>query len=37
MPLIYEIYLDAQYKERTNLQMKEIIIELQNKVKVLEN
>lgn len=36
MPLVYEIYLDAQYKERTNLHMKTIIIDLQDQVAELE-
>lgn len=32
MSLIYELYLDANYRERTNFQMREMVINLQSQV-----
>jgi hypothetical protein len=36
MALIYEIYLDGQYKERSYLQMQEIVLKLEDKIRTME-
>lgn len=34
--LVQELYMDAEYRERTNLQMQEIIVQLEKKLAVIE-
>lgn len=35
--LVQELYMDAEYRERTNLQMQEIIVQMEKKLAVLES
>lgn len=35
--LVQELYMDAEYRERTNLQMQEIIVQMEKKLGVLES
>lgn len=34
--LVHELYMDAEYRERTNIQMQEIVVQLENKIAHLE-
>jgi hypothetical protein len=33
--LLHELYMDAEYRERTNMQMQEIIVQLEQKITLL--
>ena len=35
--MVQELYMDAEYRERTNLQMQEIIVQMEKKLGVLES
>ena len=35
--LVQELYMDAEYRERTNLQMQEIIVQMEKKLTVMDS